>query len=52
MNLYDEKSVRLENVPPAGEVFLIDFGEDGLHRVVCNVSVVFNTHVLHTLVQD
>ena len=48
MNLYDEKLARLENIPPAGEVFLIDFGEDGLHRVVCNVSAVFKTYVLHT----
>lgn len=49
MNLYDEKLACLENIPPAGEVFLIDFGEDGLHRVVCNVSVIFKTYVQHTL---
>ncbi|XP_055305143.1 uncharacterized protein LOC129569919 [Sitodiplosis mosellana] len=35
LNLYDEKLTRLENIPP-GEVFLVDFGNDGLHRVVCN----------------
>lgn len=36
-NLYDEKLMRLETLPPPGVVFLVDFGSDGLHRVVCNV---------------
>lgn len=39
LNLYDEKLMHLETVPPPGVVFLVDFGSDGLHRVVCNVRI-------------
>lgn len=38
MNLYDEILAVLEKFPSAGEVFLVDLGNDGFHRVVCNVS--------------
>lgn len=39
LNLYHEKVARLEEFPPPGQVFAIDFGRDGLHRAVCNSNV-------------
>ncbi|XP_031632213.1 uncharacterized protein LOC116346353 isoform X2 [Contarinia nasturtii] len=38
MNLYNEKLTRLDTIPPAGVVFLVDLGFEGFHRAVCNIQ--------------
>lgn len=51
VNLYDGKLAPLEKFPPAGEVFSVDLGSDGLHRAVHNVSFVVIDSTLIFLVQ-
>lgn len=39
MNLLNEQMAVVKEFPPPGEVFLVDLGDDGFHRVVRGVNV-------------
>lgn len=39
MDLCSEKGHAIQELPPPGEVFLVDLGEDGFHRAVRHANV-------------